>query len=179
MSSFKKKLEEMFETEEKIGIKNRDEQTGYTEDEFSKAFPEDTFESVSCLPDGSHFFSCTNSADYVVRTLGEGARYGFSVSDNQSVVDKEIIDAGGHDFAVLRGRFIVDLWIKHWAGSSQKLVFDLWDKKDHAEIKALYGDPEKWSCYEVLERQFYAAEDVPARLRLAIGKAGKIAEYSL
>lgn len=170
MQSFKKKLEEMFATEQKIGVYTADCLSGLTLDEFNKAGYSREFEGIFCLPDGTPFSACTNSADYVVRTLGEGARYGFYVEDNPTVTDDEIISAGGHDFAVLRNRFIVDLWICHFIESEDQFVFDLWDKKDSKKIQELFGDPKCWDMYDHVNNIAYDASDVPLEKQLCIGK---------
>lgn len=179
MLDFKKKLEEMFSEEDKIGIVDLDHGTGETEEEFNKGGHNREFEGQACLPDGKCLFICTNGAKYVVETLGEGAVYGFYVTDNPTVTDSEIISAEGHDFAVLRGRFIVDLWARHMVGITEKSVFDLWDKKDFNVIKAMYGDPSKWGCNDLLNKKNYDSHEVPKELQVRLGKPQPTMQYSM
>ncbi|MDU8351435.1 hypothetical protein RYA05_05990 [Pseudomonas syringae pv. actinidiae] len=169
MQNFKRKLEEMFATEEIIGVYQIDHDTGLTEDEFKAAGHTHEFGGVTYLPDHTSMFICTNSADYVVRTLGEGARYGFSSEDNPSATHSEIV-GGGHDFAVLRKRYIVDLWISHYTGCEDKVVYDLWDKKDHEKIREIFGDPATWSSYDPLSKKGYEPSDMPQDMKISIGK---------
>lgn len=170
MKNFRQQLEEKFASEDVIGVYEADYSSGLTLQEFNEEGFDRDFEGLSYLPDGTEFARCTNSADYVVRTMGEGVRYGFMVEDNPTVTDKEIQSVGGHDFAVLRNRFIVDLWISHFVGSEKQFVFDLWDKKDSQKIQELYGDPKCWSLYDPINDIAYEASNVPADKQLSIGK---------
>lgn len=180
MSDFKKKLEEMFSTEEAIGIRSLHYGSGETEEEFlANGNDIDDFCSETCLPDGTNMFICTNCADFVIKKLGEGCRYGFYVEENPTVTDDEILSVGGHDFAVIRGRFIVDLWTKHYAEITEKAIFDLWDKRDYDQIRALYGDPSNWACSDILVEKYYEAANTPADKKILIGKPGQNFDYSM
>ncbi|MFK4135886.1 hypothetical protein ACI2KR_26925 [Pseudomonas luteola] len=167
--NFKQSLIDKFSSEERIGIQNLCHWTGLTEEEFGREHPGEEFNGEAVLPDGRNLAICTNGADYVVKTLGEGARYGFFVDKNPTVMDSEIIATGGHDFAVIRNRFIVDLWISHFTGCEKQVVFDLWDKKDHSKIKELYGDPSCWSCYVAATDKVYDPHEIPDSLKVALG----------
>jgi hypothetical protein len=142
--NFKKMLEERFKDEASIGVYTEDANTGLDEAQFSAKYPDRVFEGISLLPGGKNFFICTNSADLVIETLGEGLRFGFDSENNPAATHPEIEGAGGHDFAVIRNRYIVDLWISHYTGCEDQHVFDLWDKKDHPKIKEIFGDLTAW-----------------------------------
>lgn len=169
MQNFKRMLEEMFASEKVIGVYQTDHDTGLTEDEFKAEGYTREFEGVTYLPDHTIMFICTNSADYVVTKLGEGARYGFASEDNPTATHSEV-KGGGHDFAVLRKRFIVDLWISHYTGCETKVVYDLWDKKDHEKIREIFGDPATWSCYDPIAKKGYEPDSMPENMKVSIGK---------
>lgn len=173
----KQKLEAKFADEATIGIYQRDYTSGLSEAEFNVEYPGCEMEGVTCLPDGHEMFICTNSADYVVRTLGEGGRYGFMVDNNPSVTDHEILGAGGHDFAVIGNRYIVDLWISLYTGSETQVVYDMWDKKDHPKITSLYGDPTTWDYHDPINGVSFPAGSLPADKKISLGR--KAPEMSL
>lgn len=138
----KKILHDRFTTsEEKLGAYWGDYVTGERPEDFSE--DPDCFEGATLLPDGSSLSCCTNGASFVCQQLGEGDIYGFKYDDNPVECDK-IKWSFGHDFAVIRSRFIVDPWASLFSGASKKGVLDLRDPKDHPEIKRIYGDPSKW-----------------------------------
>ncbi|KXS55079.1 MAG: Uncharacterized protein AWU57_582 [Marinobacter sp. T13-3] len=114
----------------------------------------DTGESV--LPNGESFGCCTNSAHLMAERFG-GSVSGFMVDDNPAATDHTIDQAGGHDFAVVNDRYIVDLWIGVYTGSTgadgkvRPAVYDRQstDPQEQATVRALYGDP---ACWTELER---------------------------
>ncbi|WP_046867184.1 hypothetical protein [Microvirga massiliensis] len=116
-------------------------------------FPDEDSGRDGCLfPDGSRSVECTNWMVYVRRLLGNRVEFcGFFEEDNPS---SEIAqDVGGHDFAVVDGRYIVDGWVKHVAGLADRTVFDMHDPSDHAVIRRLYGDREQWKGADDLKRR--------------------------
>lgn len=138
----KKSLHERFTaSEEKLGAYWGDYQTGERLEDFSE--DPDLFDGATLLPDGSSLSCCTNGAAFVCEQLGEGEIYGFKYDDNPVECDN-VKWSFGHDFAVIRSRFIVDPWASLFSGASEKGVLDLRDPKDHPEIKRIYGDPSKW-----------------------------------
>lgn len=94
---------------------------------------------------------CTGFAMKVLEKLGR-ARVkikGFFGEENPSSEIGQ--DAGGHDFAVADGRYIVDGWLGEGFATPMgnndlpaRAVFDLEDPADKAEIDRLYGDQSKW-----------------------------------
>lgn len=102
----------------------------------------DEEEGVSLFPDRSQSFICTNWAGYVRRVLGvRVAIMGFYGDSNPA--SSIGADFGGHDFALVDGRWIVDAWAVDLS-CHDRAVLDL-EHPDHAEaIGKLYGDRSKW-----------------------------------
>jgi len=120
-----------------------------TRDKLDKAFGTDASmgvvpgdEDAAVFPDGSHMAVCTNCARHVVEALGEGQVMGFMVDDNP-VCNQNIIDAGGHDFAVILNRYIVDPWLAVFVGDGP-VVYDM--RTDMDLINETYGDVSLWKA---------------------------------
>ncbi len=94
------------------------------------------------LPNGECVGRCTNGAHYVVGIVGRGQVFGFYDHENPETDTGGF--AGGHDFAVIDNRWVVDLWSKHFVGISDRCVFDLESDADAAEIRRLFGDRSRW-----------------------------------
>ena len=95
------------------------------------------------LPDGSDLMICTSWARYVRRIEGQAVTiHGFMERQNPGARLARV--AGGHDFALLDGRYIIDTWAK-FAGHAEKAVFDLHSTDDAPLIADLYGDRNAWS----------------------------------
>lgn len=106
----------------------------------------------SLFPDGSSAICCTNHAVQVFRAYpGRVQIFGFANENNPtSRVAREEIHPGGHDFAVLDGRYVVDPWIRHVAGESEQFVFDMHDA-DAALVLDIYGPRACWTHMAVTE----------------------------
>lgn len=115
----------------------------------------ENFDEFAVLPGGNDFGVCTCGADYVVKVLGEGGRYGFTTENNETVSDREIRICGGHDFAVIRGRFIVDPWYAMTVPGSQG-VYDLKSADDREQILSIYGDASCWEWYDPEKNEAFA-----------------------
>lgn len=111
------------------------------EGNFAVVKPSD--DAATIFPDGNYWAICTTWAAYVRRLEGPRAKlYGI---DSDSVPESEIVDFyGGHDFAVVDDRFIVDGWSVNVHGFSRTAVFDLLDPADASVIRQLFGDPSRW-----------------------------------
>lgn len=98
-------------------------------------------EGYTVFEDGTDAGNCTRSAKYVLRKLGlDREIWGYDWYENESA---ELGEAeGGHDFAVVDGRFLVDLWAMDYYDTEG--VYDLEDSRDQREVKRLYGDRQKW-----------------------------------
>lgn len=177
--AIKKMLQQTFASDEVIGVVQRDYNTDETEEEFiANGGKAEKFEGISLLPDGTHMAACTNCADYVVKQVGDAYRYGFFV-ENNPVTNKEIQDVGGHDFAVVQGRYIVDLWVSLFTGIEDKIVYDMRDKADEKIITEIFGDPNKWSLYDHINKISYEADELPAQFKLTLGKQPESPSYSM
>lgn len=85
---------------------------------------------------------CTGYACAIQQKLGRDRVkiYGFSREDNPGSLIAR--DFGGHDFAVVDDRFIVDPWLVDVAEVQSKGVFDL--ENDADEVLWLYGPRSNW-----------------------------------
>jgi hypothetical protein len=100
------------------------------EGRYGISYPDD---DESVFPDGTASVFCTNWAGYVLRVLGERCSlHGFSVDDNPG--SAIAVSSGGHDFALVDGRWIVDGWVKNVECMADHSVFDLEDPAEAAEI---------------------------------------------
>ncbi len=143
----KEQLQIAFGSEEVIGIEYQDiHRDGH---------------SIAILPrNHGEMGKCTNCAEYVVNTLGYGAVFGFATEDNPTATHDCVIWADGHDFAVISGQYIVDIWISLYTGMEPKVVYDLKDPEDHEKILEIYGDVLKW---KVKKDGAFKAPSVPER----------------
>lgn len=96
------------------------------------------------FPNGSPWALCWAWAEDLKARLGTDRvkQYGFSDDENRT---SEIADlCGGHDFAVVDGRYLIDGWAKHVEQVHETGVFDLEDDAQLDDISRLYGDPRFW-----------------------------------
>ena len=77
---------------------------------------------------------------------------GFDVEDNPTSSAAQ--DVGGHDFAVIDNRYIVDPWISVYSGEEDQIVFDLQNPSDHAKIEHIFGDRSKWGKFDKITKKF-------------------------
>ena len=101
--------------------------------------PYDEEEGCSYLPGNLSYGICTHSAAYVLHTLGKGEIWGSSDSPGAAI---ELV--GGHDWAIIDRRYIVDPWLHTFTGESDQLVFDLKNPADKEAILHWYGLPSTW-----------------------------------
>ena len=126
----KKGIESIFCTEENIGI-------------FYSDYEGDS--DIAMLPGGfGRMGNCTNCAHYIASKLDNVRVAGFYVGDNPTCKNEEVIAAGGHDFAIVEDRYIVDIWISLYTGDKSKVVYDCLDPRDRDLIIEIYGDPNCW-----------------------------------
>ncbi len=97
------------------------------------------------LPDGADAAVSSHGALYMQECLG-GVIMGYFHNDNPSALLGEA--EGGHDFLLVDGRFIVDLWGYDYDGRVPEGVLDLDDPRDAAFITALYGSRDSWVVTE-------------------------------
>jgi hypothetical protein len=107
----------------------------------------------SLLPDGGSAVCCTDYASYIYKQLpGRVEIYGFANENNPtSRVAREMIHPGGHDFAVVDGRYIVDPWPRLVPAVFTQMVFDLQDAADAATVADIYGPQACWERMHLAE----------------------------
>ena len=141
-------------------------------DVFSAEFlnRDDDYWGIEINPEGESTFinsgysgtRCTGFACVISRKMPARTKiYGFNEEDNP--LSEIVRMAGGHDFAVIDDRYIIDPWlvevesgrITTKSGKVIKLkgqgVFDLQDITDKHLIEILYGSQENWKRMEGLE----------------------------
>lgn len=92
---------------------------------------------ASILPNGRYAVVCTFSARLVAELRG-GEVYGY-LSDDEAFVGE-----GGHDFALIQNRYLVDWWNRYVMGDTEQAVFDLEDPKDAEIVARIYPKRESW-----------------------------------
>jgi N12 class adenine-specific DNA methylase len=133
------RLDKMFGSDEAFGIRLIDEETGK---EITSG------EGMSVFPDGSDAIKCTNYAEQIKHRL-EGYDVqivGFSNEENpHCAVVQEEWHPGGHDFALLDNRWLIDPWARLVASKREQIVYDLREPEDAEAVARIYGDPSRWS----------------------------------
>lgn len=117
-------------------------------------------DTSSFLPGGGSAVCCTEYACHIYRTLpGRVQVFGFANENNPSSrVAREEIHPGGHDFAVVDGRYIVDPWPRLVPAAFEQLVFDMHDPHDAALVADIYGPRDCWTRMTAAEE--YAQRDL-------------------
>lgn len=173
----KSRLSEMFGTDESMGVvfdvDGCDEPVSpeILDKMFAGLQKSEMPEYRSVFRDGLDAICCTNYAIQVAKALpGRTQIVGFANEDNPtSRVAREEIHPGGHDFAVVDGRYIVDPWIKLVAAEVDQVVFDLDDPIDAAVALDIYGPRECWESMVSAMAEAEAADlgqDIEHRPRL-------------
>lgn len=124
----------------------------------------DSFMAVaSQFPNGLSATCCTNYAMHIFTALpGRVQIYGFSNDRNpMSRVARDGLHPGGHDFAVVDGRYIVDPWIRLVAGEDGPIVLDRRQPADAVAVIDTYGPQDCWGRMLKAE-QFAQASMLPA-----------------
>lgn len=109
----------------------------------------------SYLADGGSAVCCTDYAATIYRQLERGRVqiFGFANEDNPtSRCAREEYHPGGHDFAVVDQRFIVDPWPRLVAGVFDQMVFDLEDPTEGQLALDIYGPRSCWKWMSAAER---------------------------
>lgn len=117
----------------------------------------------SLLPHGGSACCCTDYATHIYLALpGRVQIFGFANEDNpMSRVARERIHPGGHDFAVVDSRYLVDPWPRLVPGVLDQMTFDFQDPADAALLLDVYGPRHCWKHMTVAE-EFAEAARVPA-----------------
>lgn len=110
--------------------------------------------TISYLPNGGSAVCCTDYAAVIFQTLpGRVQIFGFANEENPtSRVARDDFHPGGHDFAVVDGRYIVDPWPRLVQGAFDQMVFDTQD--EHAAMALdVYGPRSCWKHMKLCEDQ--------------------------
>ena len=112
---------------------------------------------------------CTGYSCAIRQALGKRVKIlGFFTEENPASEVAKI--AGGHDFALLDNRYIVDPWIRDVESISNRAVYDTKNPADAAEIQRLYGPASAWKRVpkaEQLADQTKSSVPAEPRTRLA------------
>lgn len=103
--------------------------------------------TVSYLRNGGSATCCTNYAELIYKAGSmETQIFGFANANNPtSRIARDEIHPAGHDFAIVRKRFIVDPWPRLVPQAFDQMVFDLEDPIDAAFVLDVYGPRECWT----------------------------------
>lgn len=150
--SVKAALEKAFSTEEAFGVyfqnteDSSDVLTAKAFDHLKGSAP-DNVDRVSLLADGSSAVCCTNYACFIGIVLGfdRVSVRGFANEDNPDcLVVTYDLHPGGHDFALVDERYLVDPWVKFLRGLPWQVVYDLHDPRDAELVHERYGEVSAW-----------------------------------
>lgn len=83
---------------------------------------------------------CTDTAIYLADKLG-GVVYGYTTEDNPEA--QVGADEGGHDFAMVDDRWLVDFWAKDTYQLPD--LYDITKAADKRLVRKRYGDVLKWT----------------------------------
>lgn len=151
-NQFLEDMERLFGSDAALGVyfERDDDGSKLTAAEYSELFARlgtDAPDASSYLPHGGSGTCCTDYAAHIFMALpGRVKIHGFANEDNPSSrVAREEIHPGGHDFAVVDGRFIVDPWPRLVPAAFDQMVFDLGDSADAALALDIYGPQTCWT----------------------------------
>ncbi len=108
----------------------------------------------SFLSDGGSGTCCTNYAAFIYKTLpGRVKIFGFANEDNPECdIVREQLHPGGHDFALVDDRFLVDPWCLLVAGQDWPVVYDSHEGEDLFTLLVRYGPPQRWTHMRAAEQ---------------------------
>ena len=128
--------------------------------------------------DGAQFYGsefsaveCTGYSAAIRQALGKRIKIlGFFAEENPASSIAEM--AGGHDFALLDDRYIVDPWIRDVESISDRAVYDTKNPADAAEIQKLYGPRNAWKRVRKVEQLAdQTKSSVPAEPRTRLARS--------
>jgi hypothetical protein len=157
----KQSLEQAFGTESALGIVYVDgDGKAHTPDELDAYYTKhgevmpQAMESQ--FPDGSDAVRCTNYAVQVGKRHAESTQiFGFLNEENPDCeIVQRSLHPGGHDFAIVDQRWLVDPWVRLVRSAYQEIVYDLHDATDAVLVRSRYGSREKWKHMTGAEEVF-------------------------
>lgn len=124
--------------------------------QYSNCSAEDMPGAQSFLADGGSGTCCTDYAAFIYKALpGRVQIFGFANEDNPDCqIVKDELHPGGHDFAVVDGRYLVDPWVLLVVGRSWPVVYDLQDPLEASTALHRYGAQSNWE--HMHEAELYA-----------------------
>jgi hypothetical protein len=152
-------FEEMFGTETAFGIRYV---TGDNEvfeaaelDEYQAKHNCVLADVSSEFPDGS-MVNCTNYAVQIGKKFPDSTIiYGFKNEDNPDCeIAQQRFHPGGHDFAVVEDRWLIDPWAKQVRCAYDRVAYDLMDPRDFAIVRARYGRRDNWKIMNYKPEDF-------------------------
>ena len=157
---FKREMEERFGSDEAFGLYFVLDEDGsiMTLAQFEalrKTMPIEALPGMeSRLADGGSGTCCTDYAEFIYNALpGRVEIWGFANEDNPNCrIAQEEWHPGGHDFAIVDNRFIVDPWPRLVACTCDQMVFDLKDSDEAEAASRIYGTKGDWVRLEDAER---------------------------
>lgn len=110
-----------------------------------------SFGAQSVFPDGTSAVCCTEYARQIYKAMPDRTViFGFAnIANPTSRVARDLFHPGGHDFAVVDDRYIVDPWVRLVAGRLLQIVFDLQDPLEAANALDIYGPRACWKVMPV------------------------------
>jgi hypothetical protein len=108
--------------------------------------------TISYLPNGGSAVCCTDYAAVIFLTLpGRVQIFGFANDENpDSKVARDELHVGGHDFAVVDGRYIVDPWPRLVPCAFDQMVFDMQGAGAEQTLE-YYGPQSCWTRMSLCE----------------------------
>lgn len=156
MSAFHEEMEQRFGSDEALGVvfvlytadSDADSITVPAADYDS--LPEEvrnTYECESQFPDGTSAVCCTYYASQILKGMpGRVKIFGFANENNPtSRVAREEWHPGGHDFAVVDDRYIVDPWPRLVLGHDGPMVYDLQEPDEALSALDIFGPRSCWT----------------------------------
>lgn len=119
------------------------------------------------IEDAGEAFYAINHARLVIGKLGEGAIYGYTDKENPGTGAAYDAGGDGFDFAVIRGRYVVDTWSVQYACTSERVIFDMKNRKDAEVIRKRYGDPQRWEYFDNDKNEFISQLEASDQFKLA------------
>lgn len=114
----------------------------------------DAIEGVWKFENGAHCGVCTNGAMLVAARFN-GDVWGYQSAENPTATIGEPY-CSGHDFTVIRQRWLIDYWAYRVSRLSHRSVLDLKHTQDGHLATCLYGNPDNWAriaSFEAVNRR--------------------------
>lgn len=123
------------------------------------------------VEDAGEAFFAINHARLVISKLGEGCIYGYPDNVNPGTSASHEAGGDGFDFAVMRGRYVVDTWSVQYACTAERVIFDLKNKDDAKIIEQRYGDFKNWQYFDSDKGEFVSQSEAPEKFKITVTTA--------